>query len=211
MQDPRDAWRAQRRAMRFQRRAWRAQQRGLGYRRGLGSVGGAVFLVFLVLAILSHGFFLPLLFAGLAFAALLGPFSSGNPGAVYGGVQGFVWLMGLALCFLFGFWPLILLPTVVSIILGTMARPMMGGMGNWGMMGQPQQPYYQPPPNQPQQPEQPYYQPSSEQTYQPYQQGYQPPPQQPQETYQEGGKQYEYPPQYDQPQAQYPQEMPPQQ
>ncbi len=224
MQDPRDAWRAerrawrdQRRAMRFQRRAWRAQQRGWGYRRGLGSAAGGIFLIFLALAILLHGLFLPLLFAGLAFAALLGPLSSGRPDAAYGGLQGFIWMLGLALCFLLGFWPWIMLTIGASIVLGAMARPVMGGMGNWGMMGQPQQPYYQPPPNQPQQPEQPYYQPSSdqpsyqEQPYQPYQQGYQPPPQQPQETYQEGGKQYEYPPQYDQPQAQYPQEMPPQQ
>ncbi|TME60314.1 MAG: hypothetical protein E6I59_14105 [Chloroflexi bacterium] len=163
------------------------------------------------------GPFLPILFITLAFTSLIGSASSLRPNGLYGGLQGFVWLMGLALCFVVGFWPWILVVCGVSIILGALRAPIMAtimGMGIFGLASlsnqQPPQTY------QPYQPPQP--------TYQQGYPGYTPP--QTQETYQEGGQQHPYPsqtppqqyqqppqpqPQYEQPQVQYPQEMPPQQ
>lgn len=169
-----------------------------------GGAAGGVFLICLALAFMVHGaFFLPLVFVGLAFAALFGSLSSGKPQATYGGIMGFIWMLGLGVIAAFNFWwPGILILVGISAIAGTMFRPMMSA---------PKQSEYQPFPP----PEQPYYQPSrpAEQPYQPYQEGYQPP--QPPEGYQEGGKVYPYPQQpeqeYEQPRAQYPQELPPQQ
>ncbi len=119
-----------------------------------GGLGGGIFLLCLALAFLVHGsFFLPLLFVGLAFAALLGSLSSGKPQATYGGIMGFIWMLGLAALFAFNlWWPGILILLAISAIVGTTFRPMMRGMP----AGAPQQPYYQP--SQP--PQQPYYQPS---------------------------------------------------
>ena len=169
------------------------------YRRNtFSSISGGIVLIGLALAfLLGRGsFFLPIFFVALAFSALFGSLSSGNPRAVYGGLQGFFWLLGLAFCFLVGFWPWILVVAGISIILGALIQPILAGLLGIGFIAamqsnrQPQQQYQQP--------------------YQPYQQGYQTPP-----TYVEGEQQYQYPPQpkqeYDQPQAQYPQEMPPQQ
>jgi hypothetical protein len=147
----------------------------------LGGLAGGIFLIFLALAILVHGsFFLPLLFVGLAFSALFGSLSSGKPQATYGGIMGFIWMLGLAAIFAFNFWW-----PGISAIVGTMFRPMMSGLMGTGA---PQPPYYQP--SQPPQP--PYYQPSQPPSYQPYQEGYQPQPQQ-EESYQEGDKIYPYP------------------
>lgn len=177
-----------------------------------GGLGGGFFLLCLALAFLVHGsFFLPLLFVGLAFAALFGSLSSGKPQATYGGIMGFIWMLGLAALFAFNlWWPGILILLAISAIVGTTFRPMMRSMPT----GAPQQPYYQP--SQPSQ--QPYYQPpqpSEQPSYQPYQEGYQ--PQSQPEGYQEGDKIYPYPQQqaqpsqeYEQPHAQYPQELPPQ-
>src|SRR6266567_2222454 len=183
-------------------------------RRGfLGSMSGGIFLIFLALAFIVHGYFLPLLFVGLAFSSLFGSFSSMNPKGAYGGIQGFVWMLGLAFCFVVGFWPWILLVVGASIILGAFAVPIMAALAGLAFLGaanmmQSPPPTYQPPysPTQPYQP--------PPQSYESYPQGYQPPPAppRPQESYQEGGQQHPYPPQqYDQPQTQYPQEMPPQQ
>lgn len=207
----------------------RNRYRNRAYRRGpLRGFASLIFIVFLFFAFLSGGhFFLPLLFVGLAFAALFGSVSTLNPRGLYGGIQGFIWMLGLALCFAIGFWPWILLPIIVSAFLGVLIRPIMAvllGLGIFGainMMNQAQQqppyPYYQP--SQPQQPqEQPPV--DYQQPYESYQQGYQPTPQP--SPYQGGQPQYYYPQNepaqqqqygqgqsYEQPQAQYPQEMPP--
>ena len=169
-------------------------------RNSLGGLTGGIFLIGLALAIFfsSGHFFLPIFFATLAFCSLIGSLVALNPRGFYGGLQGFIWLLGLGILFLpgVGFWPWILVLCGISAILGVLARPIMAGILGIGILGagsianQQPQPTYQPP--QP--------------TYEPYQQGYQPPVQAP-ETYQEGGQQ----PQYDQPQVQYPQELPPQQ
>ncbi len=187
---------------RYMRRYNRRMNR---YRNPMRGLAVGIFFIGLAFAIyFSNTFglsFLAIFFAGLAICSLIGAASSGNPRALYGGLHSFTWLMGLALCFWIGFWPWILLPVGVSIILGALYNPITSGINSSGFMTTP------PPLQQYQQPQQP---------YQPYQQGYQPPPPAP-GTYQEGGQQYQYPPQpkqqYDQPQAEAPQqqEMPPQQ
>jgi hypothetical protein len=187
----------------YEDRYYRRQMRRR-YRNPLGGLAVGIFIIGLAFAFyFSNTFggnlFLPILFAGLAFVSLFASASSGDPKGLYGGLQGFTWLMGLALCFLIGFWPWILLPVGVTIILAALYSPITTGINNSGFMAVP--PTNQPPPQQYQQP---------------YQQGYQPPPQAP-GTYQEGGQQYQYPPQpkqeHYQPQEQpsQQQEMPPQQ
>lgn len=170
-------------------------------RNRIRSLSGGVLLIFLALAFFIGGsghFFLPLLFVGLAFVTLLSSLGSGRARGAYGGLQGFIWLLGLAFCFVVGFWPWILVIAGLSAIAGAFAGPIIAALLGVGLVGtanptnSPPQAYYTPP----QQPQQP---------YQPYEQGYQPPAQ----TYQEGERQYPYPQQYEQPQAQYPQEMPP--
>ncbi len=203
---------------RRQARAYRRQMRR-GYRNSLGGLAGGFFFIGLALAIAlsgslgGHGF-LFFLFAGLAFCSLLGSASSMNPRGLYGGLQGFVWLMGLAFLFVIGFWPWILVVIGISAILGSLVAPITAGLmglgiyaatqGNQGQPQQYQQPYQAYPPEQPPTEEQPG-------PYQPYQQGYQPPPA---GTYQEGGQADRYPQpkqEFDQPQVNNPQELPPQQ
>lgn len=91
------------RYVRRQARAYRRQMRR-GYRSGLGGLAGGFFFIGLALAFaLSNWFggsgFLFFLFAGLACCSLFGSASSMNPRGLYGGIQGFVWLMGLAILF----------------------------------------------------------------------------------------------------------------
>ena len=131
----------------------------------------------------------------------------------------------LAFCFLFGFWPWILVVIGLSCILGALYVPLVTGVLGAGIFAamQNQQPYQQSQPYQPyQNPNQPY--PSGEEPYQQYEQGYQPnQPNQPDKQpggYVEGVQQYPYSPnqqsapqpkqEYDQPQTQYPpKELPP--
>ena len=138
----------------------------------LRGLTGGIVLIALAIAILfgKGSYFLPLFFAGLALAALLGSFSTANAKGVYGGFQGFIWLLGLAFCFLpgVGFWPWILVVAGVSAILGALATPIANGLQGMGLFGG------IPIANR-QQPSQPY-------------QEYQPQP-----TYQEGGQQNPYP------------------
>lgn len=212
--------RYQRRQMRYQRRQMRRMNRR-SYRNTLGGISGGIFFLGLALAFglanaFSWNLFLPIFFVGLAFCSLIGSASSFNPRGLYGGMQGFAWLLGLAACFYFGFWPWILVVIGVSSILGSLYVPLTAGRmgaGLFASMQSNQQQQY--PPNQGyQQPGQPY--PPGQEPYQPYQQGYQPQP----GDYVESGQPYQYPheqqPQpkqeYDQPQVQYPeQELPPQQ
>src|SRR5438034_11789652 len=176
------------------------------YRIPMGGLAVGIFIIGLAFAfyfssILSGNLFLPILFAGLAFVSLFGSASSGHPQGIYGGLQGFTWLMGLALCFLIGFWPWILLPIGVSMILGALYNPITTGLASSGFMAN------QPPPQQYQQTNQP---------SQAYEQGYQAPPPT-SGAYQEGGQPYQYPPQpkqqYDLPETDsaQQQELPPQQ
>jgi hypothetical protein len=173
------------------------------YRNPMRGLATGIFFIFLAFAFyFSNTFegnlFLPIFFVGLAFVSLIGAASSGSPRGIYGGLYPFVWLLGLALCFLIGFWPWILLPIGACMILGALYNPITTGLASSGFMAN------QPPAQQYQQPNQP------------YEQGYQTPPSAP-GTYQEGGQQYPYPPQpkqqYDQPEAEtvQQQELPPQQ
>ena len=172
-----------------------------------GGLAGGIVLIGLALAFAFGGFNLPIFFVALAFASLIGSMSSRNPQGIYGGIQGFFWLLALAVFFITGSWIVFLLAAGISAILGTLARPIMSGLATTAFFGSQQRPqqYYQPP----QQPYQP-----PQQPYQTYQEGYRTPEPQT-ETYQEGGQQYPYPSQssqqYEQPQAEYPQQIPPQQ
>ncbi len=205
MYDPFDA-RAARRAARAQRRYYR-------YSNPLRGLAGGIFLLALIIGFAIQGSwssgFLVLLFIGLAFCSLFGSISTLNPRGIYGGIHSFIWMLGLALCFAIGFWPWILLPVAVTMILGALFNPITMGLAGMGFLAATQMQQPQP---------QPYQQPYASQEqpgYQPYQQGYQGAPAQPQQTYQEGGQQYAYNPQpkeeYEQPQVQYPeqQELPP--
>jgi hypothetical protein len=118
------------------------------YQNSLGGLAAGIFLIALAVAIflgsVTWHIFLPILFVGLAFASLLGAFSSYQHKAAYGGLQGFVWLLGLALCFAIGFWPWILLPVAVTMILGALLNPIMTGLAGAGFVAAsqaPQQPY----------------------------------------------------------------------
>lgn len=197
MYDPygdREQRRAQRRYERDMRRYYR-------YQNPMRGLAGGLFLIALIIAFSLNGawegrLFLPLLFVGLAFMSLFGSISTMNRNGIYGGMYGFIWMLGLALCFVIGFWPWILLPVAVSMILGALFRPIMGGLGFMATSQTQQQPY----PPQPGQ--QPY--PSQEQPG--YQSGYQGAPAQPHEAYQESGQHYEQP-QVQSPEQQ--QELPP--
>src|SRR5215472_14753881 len=165
-------------------------------RNSLGGLSGGIFLIGLAIAIFfsSGHFFLPILFSALALCSLIGSLATLNPRALYGGLQGFVWLLGLGILFLpgVGFWPWILVLCGISAILGVLARPIMAGILGIGILGAASMANQQP---------QSTYQPSQP-TYEPYQQGYQPqPPVQAPETSQEGGQQHLYQPQpqYEQP------------
>ncbi len=183
----------------------------------LRAISGGIFLIGLALAFwasssLGGDYFLPILFAALAFSSLFGSLSSFNPRAIYGSLYAFIWLLGLGILFLpfVGFWPWILVLCGLSAILASLARPIMAGLLGLGIYsaasrptGQPQPTYYQPPQNAGEEVSQ------AEPTYQ---EGYRPQP----ATYQNGKEQYPQPQpkfdqsEYEQPQAQYPQEMPPQ-
>ena len=192
--------RQQRRAQRQYERDTRRYYR---YQNPMRGLAGGLFIIALIIGfalsdVWAGRGFLVFLFIGLACMSLFGSFSTMHRYGMYGGMYGFIWMLGLALCFLIGFWPWILLPVAVTMILGALYRPIMGGLTGAGFMAasQMQQPYQQ----------QPY--PSQEQASpQNYQQGYQAASAQPHETYQEGSQPYA------QPQTQYPeqhQEQPPQ-
>jgi hypothetical protein len=150
----------------YDRRAYRRMYRRQNPLRGLA---GGIFILFLLLAFLiGRGAFLPLFFVGLAACALIASLSTFHPRGIYSGLVGATWLLGLALCFAVGFWPWILLPVAVSMILGALIRPITGVLTGPAFL----------PPNQPQQ--------------QPYQPPYQ--QQAPAGTYQEGSSPQPYPP-----------------
>lgn len=173
-------------------------------------LSGGIVILGLALAFAFGGFNLTIFFIALAIATLVSSLGSLNPHRVYGSLQGFFWLLILAVFFATDNWIWFLVGAGISTIMGALFKPIIAGLIGMGLFGmastanqpqqQPQQPYYQPP----QSPQQPYYQP----TQPSYEQGYRPAQS---ETYQEGGKQYRSSDGYEQPQAQYPQEMPPQQ
>lgn len=188
--------RQQRRAQRQYERDMRRYNR---YQNPMRGLAGGLFLIALIIGfalnnVWSGRGFLVLLFVGLAFMSLFGSWSTMHRTGIYGGMYGFVWMLGLALCFAIGFWPWILLPVAVTMILGALFRPIMGGLNGAGFTAQ-QQSY--PPQEQP--------------GYPHYQQGYQATSTQPHEAYPEGGQQYEQPPAHypEQQQELPPQELPP--
>lgn len=155
----------------YDRRMYRRMYRRQNPLRGLA---GGIFIIFLALAFFVSGasghLFLPLLFVGLALCALIGSISTLNPRGIYSGLHGFIWLLGIGICFLIGFWPWILVVIGVSMILGALTQPIMAGLLGAGFM-------------------------LASQQVPPYQPTYTVPPQQPPSgMYQEGGAAYPYPP-----------------
>ncbi len=136
-------------------------------------------------------------YSGLYFTGRFSCFAQCAQG-IYGGFQGFVFLMGLAILALTGWWwPGILILLGIASILGTLNIPGIAGLLGLGILSRNSQ--------------------KPQEAYQPadhrYEGGYK--PQQPPVTYQEGAYEYQYPSPsveqpYEQPQTQYPQEMPPQ-
>jgi hypothetical protein len=125
------------------------------YRNPMRGLATGIFIIGLAFALYFSGqfgwhAFLPILFAGWAFVSLFLATSSGNPKGLYSGLHSFAWLMGLALCFWIGFWPWILIPVGVSIILGALYNPITTGFDRSGFVANPQTP------QQYQQPYQPY-------------------------------------------------------
>lgn len=132
MYDPNSSYREQRRAYRAQRRYYR-------YRNPMRGLAGGIFLIALVIGYaFSQAFngpgFLVMLFVGLAFLSLFGSISSMNRHGIYGGMHGFVWMLGLALCFWIGFWPWILLPIAATMILGALFNPITTGLAGSGFL-----------------------------------------------------------------------------
>src|ERR1700680_3330295 len=122
---------------RRQARAYRRQMRR-SYRGSLAGLSGGFFFIGLALAFafssrFGGDWFLFFLFAGLAFAALFGSASSRNPRGLYGGLHGFVWMFGLGVLFLVGFWPWILVLIGISAILGTLIAPITAGLVGMSM------------------------------------------------------------------------------
>jgi len=164
--------RQQRRA---QRRYAREMRRFYRYQNPMRGLAGGLFLTALIIGFAlspvwgSKGFLLPL-FIGLAFVSLFGSFSTMSRNGIYSGLYGFIWLLGLGLCFVIGFWPWILLPVAVTMTLGVLFRPILSGLGfltaaSMQPSGQ-QQPY----PQQGQPGNQPYQQPEQQQELPPMEQ-----------------------------------------
>lgn len=121
-----------RQTRRYYRRYYRQ-----GYRSPMSGLAGGIVLIGLALAFLigRGDFFLPIFFVALAFSVLIGSLSSYNRWGIYGGLQGFAWMLGLAFCFLFGFWPWILFVAGISIILGVLIQPIVYGLLGAGLLG----------------------------------------------------------------------------
>lgn len=188
--------RQQRRA---QRRYAREMRRTYRYQNPMRGLAGSLVIIALIIGFAlsptwgSKAFLLSL-FIGLAFASLFGSFSTMSRNGIYSGFYGFIWLLGLGLCFVIGFWPWILLPVAVTMILGAMFRPILSGLGFLTATSM------QPPGQQ-----QPYPQ-QGQSGNQPQQQGYQGAPAWPHQANQENIQQSE------QPRTPYPeqqQELPP--
>lgn len=138
--------------------------------RTLSGLATGIFIISLAFAFyLSERFgwqlFVPILFAGGAFVSLFVAASSGNPRVIYGGLHSFTWLLSLGILFSpwVSFWPWILIPVGVSVILGALYTPIVTWLYRSGLVTNPpppryyQQPYppYQDPPEPKQQDNQP--------------------------------------------------------
>lgn len=84
-----------------------------------GGLAGGIFFFGLVIAILS-GHFWTVLFTTLALTSLVASLGSFNLQKIYGGFQGFVFFVGLALCTIIGWWPWILVVLGVAAVLGAL-------------------------------------------------------------------------------------------
>src|SRR5690349_9675316 len=85
----------------------------------VGGLSGVVFLFGLTIAIMSGHFWFFFL-AALACTSLIGSLSTNDIQANLGGFHGFIFLMGLAVCSIFGWWPWIMVVLGISVVLGTL-------------------------------------------------------------------------------------------
>ena len=98
-----------------------SQSRGIHLpKRNLLRIG--IFLIGLAFAFyfsntFNSGLFLPILFTVLAIVSLIDAASSGSVNGAFIGLYSFVGLLGLALCFLIGFWPWILVIPGMALII----------------------------------------------------------------------------------------------
>lgn len=111
-------------------------------RISVGILASGLLLIALAMAFLlgargSDHLFLPILFTGLAFTTLLGSVGTMSPQGIYGSIQGFFWLLGLAFCFLVGFRPWILVVVSISVILGTLYAPIISGLTGMAIVDSP--------------------------------------------------------------------------
>jgi hypothetical protein len=132
------------------------------------------------------GHFWLLFLMTLALTSLIGSLSTDDIQANLGGVQGFVFFTGLAVCSVVGWWPWIMVVLGISAVLGTLQGAFAAAYTDTSQT-----------------------QKVHEESQHPYQEGYQ---QAEQAEYREGENMYQYPPQvsmdYESPQSQYPQEIP---
>ena len=90
-------------------------QRRLLLRIGIFLIGLA--LAFYFSNTFNSGLFLPILFTVLAIVSLIDAASSGSVNGAFIGLYSSVGLLGLALCFLIGFWPWILVIPGMALII----------------------------------------------------------------------------------------------
>src|SRR5579885_1031255 len=138
-------------------------------------VSGGIAILGIALAFAFGGFNLTIFFVAMAIATLVSALGTLNPHRMYGSLQGFFWLLILALFFATHNWIWFLVGAGISAIMGALFKPIIASLMGIGLASIANRP-----------PQQSYYQPSQ----QSYEQGYRPP--QP-ETYQEGGNNYRPP------------------
>lgn len=112
--------------------------------RTLSGIATGIFVICLAVAFyFSEQFgwhlFVPILFAGAAFVALFVAASSRNAKVLYSGLQSFTWLLslGILLSPWVSFWPWILIPVGVSIMLGALYTPIVTGLYRSGFVANP--------------------------------------------------------------------------
>ena len=70
----------------------------------------------------SANLFMPIFLGGWAVSSSFNNASPGKLKGIYGGLYPFVWLLGLAICFLIGIWPWILVPAGLSLIIFSLEK-----------------------------------------------------------------------------------------
>ncbi|WP_151727774.1 hypothetical protein [Thermogemmatispora aurantia] len=152
--------RQQARAYRWQQRLYAGPLAGLGTVVMLITFAGAAYALFSG----RWGLLFPLFFAGLAVSCL---FQSLARGRLMAGLNGFVWLLAIALLMVNGSWSWLLLALLFSIIISSLGSSLTGLFGMQGPTPAPP-PFVNPPATAPEAPTSGV----DEPPYTPYHQGY---------------------------------------